>query len=217
VDVVGDSVYVQGVEPDGNVFDSFSIVKSIPTAVEITAFTASSEPEGIRLRWSASGAGLGFRIYRGPSEPQATYALNHGDPVLGGPDYSYLDRDAEPGRSYVYRIAALDASGHETWIASAQATRDAPRLGLRAPRPNPFERTASFSFTLPRSAQVRLTVTDIHGRRVRSLVSGDFPAGDHAAVWNGRDDRGREAASGIYFLTMEAGTSVVRTRVALLR
>lgn len=216
VDVVGDSVYVQAVEPDGNVFDSFSIVKSIPTAVELTTFTASNEPEGIRLRWSASGApAQGFRIYRGPSEPLATVALNHGDPVFG--DDSYLDQDVEPGRSYVYRMAAVDASGHETWMASAQATRDAFRLGLRAPRPNPFDRAASVSFTLPRPARVRLTVTDIHGRRVRQLVQGMLPAGEHAAGWNGKDDRGREAASGIYFLTLEAGTSVVRTRVALLR
>jgi len=216
VDVVGDSVYVQAVEPDGNVFDSFSIVKSIPTSVELTTFTASNEPEGIRLRWSASGASAqGFRIYRGPSEPLATVALNHGDPVFA--DDTYLDEDVEPGRSYVYRIAAVDASGHETWMASAQATRDGLRLALRAPRPNPFDRAASVSFTLPHLAPVRLTVTDIHGRRVRRLVSGTFPAGDNAAVWNGKDDRGREAASGIYFLTLEAGTSVVRTRVALLR
>jgi hypothetical protein len=219
VDVVGDSVYVQAVEPDGTVFDSFSIVKSIATAVEVVRFTAVSEPAGIRLRWSASGAsGAAFRLYRGPSEAAATERLNRGDPIPGGPEYSFLDTEVDPERSYVYRIAAVDASGHETWMATAEAIAGgAIRLAVRRPRPNPFERESSLSFSLPRASEIRVTITDIHGRRVRRLVSGSLPAGEHAARWDGSDERGRDVASGIYFVTLEAGATVVRTRVALLR
>jgi len=103
-------------------------------------------------------------------------------------------------------------------MATAQAVGNgAIRLAVRRPWPNPFEREASLSFSLPKASEVRVTITDIHGRRVRRLVSGSLPAGEHAARWDGRDERGRDVATGIYFVTLEAGAAVVRTRVALLR
>lgn len=220
VDVVGDSLYVQAVEPDGTVFDSFSIVKSFTTGVEVVEFTASGEEDGIRLRWRASSAGPGqtFRLYRGVTEATATEPMNGGQPVVGGPDYSYLDSTAEPGRTYTYRIAARDAEGHETWMATTQGTaRGAIRLSMERPRPNPFDRRTEVAFTLPGSSSVRVTITDVHGRRVRGLVSGVLGAGAHAASWDGRDDAGRKAAAGIYFVTLEAGTDAIRSRLVLLR
>ncbi len=219
VDVVGDSINVQAVLPDGTVFDSFSIVKSGVTAVEVASFTAVSETEGIRLRWQVTGAStaLGFNLYRGPSEAEATQRLNP-EPILGTSVFSYLDRDVEPERTYVYKIAALEDSGHETWVGTVQGTAGAAlRLSVKRPRPNPFDRQAEFSFTLPLPSPVRLTIRDVQGRRVREVIGRDLPAGPHSATWDGRDDRGRRAATGIYFAILEAGGTVVRTRVALLR
>jgi hypothetical protein len=220
VDVVGDSLYVQAVEPDGTVFDSFSVVKSFTTGVLVVDFIASGEDGGIRLRWRASGAGPGqtFRLYRGVTESTATERLNGGEPVPGGPEYSYLDSAAEPGRTYTYRIAARDAEGHETWVASTQGTARGPiRLSMGRPRPNPFDRRTEVAFTLPGASGVRVTITDVHGRRVRGLVSGVLDAGAHAASWDGRDDAGRKVAAGIYFITLEAGTDAIRSRLVLLR
>ena len=200
-------------------FDSLSIVKSATTAVEIANFTASSEKEGIRLRWRASGtSALGFNLYRGLSQAGATHKVNGGGPILGGPDYSYLDREVEPDRTYFYKIAALDALGSEEWLGVAEATAGGPvLLSVRRPRPNPFDRQVALSFTLPRASAVRLTIRDVQGRRVRELLSSNFPAGEHGARWDGKDDRGRRAATGIYFATLDAGGTLVRTRLALLR
>ncbi|HMI30863.1 MAG TPA: metallophosphoesterase [Candidatus Limnocylindrales bacterium] len=220
VDVVGDSVSVQAVLPNGTVFDSFSIVKSIATAVEVVNFTASSEKEGIRLRWRATGTSdaRGFNLYRGISEASAIQRINDAGPIVGGPDYSFLDRDVQPDRAYFYKIAALDDSGHETWLGTAQAIAGRPvLLSVRRPRPNPFDRQAELTFTLPRPARVHLTINDVRGRRVRELLSQYLPAGEHGARWDGRDDRGRRAASGIYFATLEADGIVLKSRLALLR
>ena len=220
VDVVGDSIYAQAVLPDGAVFDSFSIVKSMTTAVEVVNFNASSEKEGIRLRWSATGASTaqGFNLYRALSDTGTAQRLNRTEPIAGGPDYAYLDREVEPDRTYFYKLAALDASGQERWIGTAQATAGGPvLLSVRRPKPNPFDRSAELSFTLPRASTVHLTITDVHGRRVRELISVSLPAGDHAARWDGKDERGRRAATGIYFATLDAGGTIVKTRLALLR
>jgi hypothetical protein len=220
VDVAGDSVYVQAVLPNGAVLDSFSIVKSMVTAVLVASFTASGEKEGIRLRWRVTGASdaTGFNLYRGVSAAGATQRLNTAGPIVGGPDYSYLDRAVEPDRVYFYKIAALDGSGHETALATTQAMAGGS-LALTAlrPRPNPFDRQAELTFTLPRAARVRLTISDARGRRVRELLSHDLPAGVHGARWDGKDDRGRRAASGIYFATLDADGNVRKSRLALLR
>ena len=55
------------------------------------------------------------------------------------------------------------------------------------------------------------------GQRVRSLVSGQLAAGVHVAVWDGRDQRGRDVASGTYFARLRAGGVVQVSKMILLR
>jgi flagellar hook assembly protein FlgD len=46
---------------------------------------------------------------------------------------------------------------------------------------------------------------DVAGRRVRTLVHGELPAGFHHAAWDGRDDRGQNVGNGVYFYRIVAG------------
>jgi len=188
--------------------------------VEVTNFAASSETQGIRVHWQtpSSSSIRGFNLYRALSDTGAPERLNNTGMIVGGPDYSFLDLAVEPARTYYYKLAALEATGHETFVASAQATAGGPvLLSVSKPKPNPFERSALLSFTLPRVSTVRLTISDVRGRRVRELVSVQLPAGEHSALWDGKDERGRRAATGIYFATLDAGGTIVKTRLALLR
>jgi flagellar hook assembly protein FlgD len=103
---------------------------------------------------------------------------------------------AEPGRVYTYRIAARDPDGHETWMATTQGTARGPiRLSMARPWPNPFDRRTQVAFTLPGASTVRVTITDVHGRLVRRLVSGFLGGGGHAASWDGRNDGGRAVSA----------------------
>lgn len=70
---------------------------------------------------------------------------------------------------------------------------------------------------LPRAAEVTLAVFDQQGRRVRTLLAGQQPAGEHAVTWDGRDDGGRAVASGIYFVRGTAEGRTFTRRVAALR
>jgi flagellar hook assembly protein FlgD len=60
-------------------------------------------------------------------------------------------------------------------------------------------------------------VFDSAGRVVRTLVDRDEAAGFRECAWDGRDERGRPVASGVYFLRAETGDSVVERRAVLLR
>ncbi|HEX5133479.1 MAG TPA: FlgD immunoglobulin-like domain containing protein [Candidatus Krumholzibacteria bacterium] len=88
-------------------------------------------------------------------------------------------------------------------------------LGQNAP--NPFNPSTTIAFELRKSAWARLDVFDVGGRRVRTLVNGDLPAGRHEVVWDGRDGAGRSAASGIYFYRLRAGDRTETRRMVQLK
>ncbi|MFH1689847.1 MAG: C25 family cysteine peptidase [Candidatus Eisenbacteria bacterium] len=74
---------------------------------------------------------------------------------------------------------------------------------LRGVSPNPFNPVTTVAYGVPRDASVRLAVYSVAGRLVRTLVDGEVGAGYRTVVWDGRDDRGVEVGSGVYFCRME--------------
>lgn len=70
-------------------------------------------------------------------------------------------------------------------------------------RPNPFSGGTELAFELPRAAHARLVVHDVAGRTVRTLLDEECTAGRHALRWDAKDDTGSDAASGVYFLTLQ--------------
>lgn len=73
--------------------------------------------------------------------------------------------------------------------------------------PNPFNPGTTIRFLLARTAEVRLSVYDILGRKVRVLFEGNKPAGEHAIIWDGNKADGTEAASGVYFYRLSTNRS----------
>jgi hypothetical protein len=88
---------------------------------------------------------------------------------------------------------------------------------LAAPAPNPSRGGALLRFGLPASASVRLAVIDVSGREVRALASAWLAAGVHAMRWDGLDASGRPAASGLYFVRLEAAGRALTRRLAVAR
>ena len=84
--------------------------------------------------------------------------------------------------------------------------------------PNPFNPVLNVNFTVGTSPQrLTLRIFDVGGRLVRTLVDEELPPGNYSAVWNGIDERGKLAASGIYFLRLEASQQTVTKKVILSR
>jgi len=78
-------------------------------------------------------------------------------------------------------------------------------LAFDAPRPNPAQSLASFRFTLPTAADVRLEIFDIAGARRRTVAAQSFAAGPHTRGWDLRDDSGQRVAPGIYLSRLTVG------------
>lgn len=75
---------------------------------------------------------------------------------------------------------------------------------LRQNFPNPFNPSTTIEFALPANARVDIKIFNLLGQEVRRLLSGERAAGRYSVVWDGRDESGAPAASGIYIYKMEA-------------
>jgi len=72
-------------------------------------------------------------------------------------------------------------------------------------RPNPFNPGTEVAFRVPHAGDVELTIYDVLGRKVTTMVDGHLSSGFHHAAWNGRDRFGGEAASGTYLARLSWG------------
>ncbi len=83
--------------------------------------------------------------------------------------------------------------------------------------PTPFKAGTTVRFELARTLQVTVRIYDVGGKLVRDLVDGSWPAGEHHAVWEGRDDLGRPVSQGVYYLRLQAGGYRDTKRVVMFR
>ncbi|MCK4679960.1 T9SS type A sorting domain-containing protein, partial [bacterium] len=92
-------------------------------------------------------------------------------------------------------------------------------LGVRVlgNRPNPFNPVTKIAFSMPATAEAKLAVFDIAGRRVTTLVDREVEAGRHEVVWNGTNEAGEPVASGVYFSRLTAMGEEHTAKMVLLK
>jgi FlgD Ig-like domain/FG-GAP repeat len=113
------------------------------------------------------------------------------------------------GRAYIFSSQA------GVMVASSAGASIQP---LARSDPNPFNTSTTIRFSLGDRPRLHLLVYDSMGRLVRTLVSERKPRGDHAVVWDGRDEDGRPVSSGVYLYTIETdGGGPLTGKVLLLK
>ena len=106
------------------------------------------------------------------------------------------------------------------WFQIPAGVEDAEveRLALRQNYPNPFNPVTRLAFTVPEGAgRVTLTVHNVNGQVVRTLVDEELSAGPALAVWDGTDEAGENLASGIYFAKLATGAESAFRKMTLLK
>jgi len=92
-------------------------------------------------------------------------------------------------------------------------------LGYRLSQnpPNPFNVETTIIYDVAKTGVVRVSVHALTGQHVRTLVDGVRTPGSYSVMWDGRDDRGRDVASGAYLCRMEAGDYRAVRKLVLAR
>jgi len=122
-----------------------------------------------------------------------------------------------------YDLVVENPDGQTAFLPAAIELRVATPLIASAPFhleqnvPNPFNPRTTIRFSLASQTHARLNLYDIRGRHVRTLLDESLPAGPHDRMWDGKDDLGRPAASGVYFYRLSSADQSLEKKLLLLR
>ncbi len=187
--------------------DAAFTIASEATATLLSTFVANPTAKGIELRWALASPGSfsDLAVERatnatGPWTSVAASASQDGD------QFVVVDEDVVSGQSYVYRLTGRNAGGVQTTLGQITGTAGQPitEFALTRIAPNPSRGgITAVEFTVPRSANVKITVHDVLGRTVATLSDGDRAPGRYQVMWSG-EIHGRRAAAGQYFVRMQA-------------
>lgn len=110
------------------------------------------------------------------------------------------------------------AGGHDgSAVTAVQPQLPRPTLALGQNSPNPFNPSTRIQFTLPVAGEATLAVYDLGGRLVRTLLDGRQDAGEHAVRWDGRNDDGGQAASGMYLYRLTTADGTLARKMLLVK
>ena len=91
------------------------------------------------------------------------------------------------------------------------------KFGLNHSYPNPFNPVTTITYDLPKKTSVNLSVYNIKGSRIATLINGSEEAGHKKTIWTGTDDFGRSVSAGVYLYRIKAGTFKQTKKMLLLK
>jgi len=154
--------------------------------------------------WGAAPAAITVTVFDGaevlaqalvPPEPDGVYAW-----VWTVPDQATTAAVLAVEAVDRFGWIGADQGGEFTIAGGGTGTPPSPAGDRLGPvHPNPCNPGTTVAFHLRAAAAIDLTVFDVRGREMATLARGDWPAGRHAAAWDGRGPDGRAAPSGTYF------------------
>jgi len=179
--------------------------------VRVLSFAARAVPDGIEIRWELAETGdlAGIRL-----EAEAGGSVRALHPGWLPPEVRNLvDRAPAAGGAYV--LWGRNRDGGTVRLAETPVPGDRVLLRIGAPDRNPFRDRVGFRITVP-PGTVEVAVWDARGRRVRRLEAALSGGGTRELVWDGRDDRGRDAPAGLYVVRARAGGAEASIKVVRL-
>ncbi len=104
-----------------------------------------------------------------------------------------------------------------TWVDNDESSQTPMVTALKGNYPNPFNPDTTISFSLKEPANVSINIYNIQGKLVKTLLNEVRAAGNHTAIWNGKDNSGRNVASGVYYYRMKSGKYSSTRKMVMLK
>jgi len=136
-------------------------------------------------------------------------------------DYSAASASASPTYDSVTGAAVTSTVAPLVIDAVVTAIESNPvvpvEFGLEQNYPNPFNPSTQILFSMPQAGKVSLTIYNLLGQKIMTLVDGTLAAGTHTVSWNGRDARGVQLPSGVYFYSLKTSNFTATKRMILMK
>jgi hypothetical protein len=133
--------------------------------------------------------------------------------VAGDKAYSFIPESGEQTREF--RIIVGSSEYAKQVLGSTFSVPTATVLGQNLP--NPFSGQTTISYQLAAEGKVRISVYNVAGQLVRTLLDEHQMTGRYSVAWDGKDQAGRKAAAGLYFYQMQTPDRTLTRRMALIR
>ncbi len=203
---------------------TFEISEDQPLPVQIESFTAANvNTRNVRLTWvtSMETNNAGFKIERINNEElilnnwkEVGYVNGKGTTTTPT-TYTYEDIKLNTGK-YNYRLKQVDNNGNFTYFnLSSEIEVGIPKkFNISQNYPNPFNPATKLDFDLPMDSRVKITVFDILGREMKSVINEFRKAGYHTVTFNASN-----FSSGTYFYRFETegGNNVMTKKMMVVK
>ncbi len=194
--------------------------------VELVSFEANVEKNTVVLRWVTASEtdNFGFEVERRPAQREwerIGFVAGNGTTTLPN-EYRFTDEGLQPG-SYEYRLKQIDTNGSFEYSGIVTAEVGLPEVFLVHQNfPNPFNPETEIRYEIPAvrgggSVRTVVSVYNLLGQPVRTLVDEQQTPGYYAVRWDGRDRFGNAAPSGVYLYRVQAGTFASTRKMILVR
>lgn len=204
----------------------------------ISARQTEITPTSVTLTWTAPGndgnSGTAWQydvrysttLITEQNWTTASQAEGEPNPATAGSSQEFIVDDLAPNTHYYFAIKTIDWAGNLSGLSNVDTARtlslvtniDLPDNYELSPNyPNPFNAYTVINFYVPVPGPAKLSIYDILGRRVSTIVDELLSIGEHSAKWDGRDGQGNPVATGIYFYHLRAGDLNTSRKMLLLK
>ena len=209
----------QGYDNDGVYLWNLNVKVSVALAEFAALFDENNR--FVQLRWSTSQewTNVGFDVFRSEAMEGEYVKINEEFiPSQTSGQYSYVDRTVEMGRIYYYKILDLDIQGNRREHGPVMVKVPLPQKFILSQNyPNPFNPVTTFQYQVPRKEHITLTIFNIMGQRVITLVDETKDPGYYSVEWDGKDAFGNDTATGIYIYRLQGAREALTRRMVKMK
>lgn len=207
--------------------DEWGNVTELPILPVINSFAALPAESGIKVTWTVGGCseGGGIGLYRSKASEDGFVKINEqlinavSSDSQAITEYSFVDQDVVPGIEYFYKLARVLKEGRTEFFSEIVSVMIIPDFALYPNYPNPFNATTIITYDIhsEKPVQTTLSIYNILGQKVRVVLEEEKSAGHYQIEWDGKDDRGNNVASGIYFYVLKTDKKIDKKKMLLLK
>ncbi len=201
-------------------------LQSVPLPVELQSFKATNQKgSSVELEWTTATEvnNYGFEIERkvvkaNEEDNQLSSTWEKVAFVEGAGNsnsqkvYSYVDKNPVGGTVFVYRLKQMDIDGTFEYSDEIEVKVLPSKYELYQNYPNPFNPTTKIKFSLPENAKVKISVYDVLGRELKTLLNKNIEAGYHSINFDAA-----QFTSGVYLYTIETNKFTQVKKMLLIK